>query len=201
MQPITGQSLTDILYSSGSGGMINPERNYVLVGKERHDVGRPGDVGYPVRGIVKEGYLYLMNFKPDRWPAGNPETGYLNTDGSPTKTWILNDRRKHGRSQYWDWNFGKHPEEELYKIADDPDCVVNLASQSGYTEIKEQLKIELARKLEDQNDPRILGNGDVFDNYLYSNESDRNFYERYMSGEDAKAGWVNESDFEKEKLD
>jgi len=201
MQPITGQSLTDILYSAGSGGMINPERNYVLVGKERHDVGRPGDVGYPVRGIVKEGFLYLMNFKPDRWPAGNPETGYLNTDGSPTKTWILNDRRSHGRSQYWDWNFGKHPEEELYQIEDDPDCVVNLASQSGYAEIKEQLKLELARKLEDQEDPRIMGNGDVFDNYLYSNESDRNFYERYMSGEDAKAGWVNESDFEKEKLD
>ena len=25
-----------------------------------------------------------------------------------------------------------------------------------------------------------------------------NFYERYMGGEDIKAGWVNESDFEKD---
>ncbi len=201
MQSITGNSLTDIFYSTRTANVINPERNFVLVGKERHDVGRPGDVGYPVRGIIKEGFLYLMNFKPDRWPAGNPETGYLNTDGSPTKTWILNDRRTHGQSQYWEWNFGKHPEEELYNIEEDPDCMINLASQSDYSEMKNQLKLELARKLEDQKDPRILGNGDDFDQYLYSNESDRNFYERFMSGEDARAGWVNDSDFEKEKLD
>jgi N-sulfoglucosamine sulfohydrolase len=200
MEPITGLSLTDIFYANESGTIINPERNFVLIGKERHDVGRPGDVGYPVRGIIKEGFLYLMNFKPDRWPAGNPETGYLNTDGSPTKTWILNDRRIYGKRQYWDWNFGKHPEEELYNLEQDPDCVMNLAFQSDYSEIKDQLKIELAGKLKDQKDPRIMGNGDVFDNYLYSSESDRNFYQRYMSGEDPEAGWVNESDFEKEKM-
>jgi N-sulfoglucosamine sulfohydrolase len=200
MQPITGKSFTDIFHTDQTG-MVSAERNFVLVGKERHDVGRPEDAGYPVRGIIRDGYLYLMNFKPERWPAGNPETGYLNTDGSPTKTWILNERRTYGQSQYWEWNFGKNPEEELYNIREDPDCIFNLASQSGYSEIRDQLKIELARKLEAQEDPRILGNGEAFDRYLYSNESDRNFYERYMSGEGAVAGWVNESDFEKEKLD
>jgi N-sulfoglucosamine sulfohydrolase len=200
MQPITGKSFTDIFHTDQTG-MVSAERNFVLVGKERHDVGRPEDAGYPVRGIIRDGYLYLMNFKPERWPAGNPETGYLNTDGSPTKTWILNERRTYGQSQYWEWNFGKNPEEELYNIREDPDCIFNLASQSGYSEIRDQLKIELARKLEAQEDPRILGNGEAFDRYLYSNESDRNFYERYMSGEGAAAGWVNESDFEKEKLD
>jgi N-sulfoglucosamine sulfohydrolase len=200
MQPITGKSFTDIFHTDQTR-MVSAERNFVLVGKERHDVGRPEDAGYPVRGIIRDGYLYLMNFKPERWPAGNPETGYLNTDGSPTKTWILNERRTYGQSQYWEWNFGKNPEEELYNIREDPDCIFNLASQSGYSEIRDQLKIELARKLEAQEDPRILGNGEAFDRYLYSNESDRNFYERYMSGEGAAAGWVNESDFEKEKLD
>jgi arylsulfatase A-like enzyme len=200
MQPVTGKSFTDIFHAK-QDGMINPARNFVLMGKERHDVGRPDDVGYPVRGIIRDGYLYLMNFKPDRWPAGNPETGYLNTDGSPTKTWILNERRHYGRSQYWEWNFGKNPEEELYNIREDPDCIINLASQSGYSEIRDQLKIDLARQLEAQEDPRIVGDGDVFDRYLYSNESDRNFYERYMSGEEIEAGWVNETDFEQEKLD
>ncbi len=85
MLPIEGQSLLDILRSRGSG-QIDPKRDHVLVGKERHDVGRPNDQGYPIRGIVTDSWLFLVNFEPDRWPAGNPETGYLNTDGSPTKT-------------------------------------------------------------------------------------------------------------------
>src|SRR5690606_19317839 len=51
MKGITGKSLTDILFSR-KDGLVNPERDAVLVGKERHDVGRPDDEGYPVRGIV-----------------------------------------------------------------------------------------------------------------------------------------------------
>ena len=105
MHSSPGRSLTDIFYSENDG-QVNPARNFVLLGKEKHDVGRPGDVGYPVRGIIKDGFLYLRNFKTDRWPAGNPETGYLNTDGSPTKTVILNDRRTRGNSEYWQLNLG-----------------------------------------------------------------------------------------------
>jgi arylsulfatase A-like enzyme len=197
MQAIEGKTLTDIFYSPGEG-LVNPERNYVLLGKEKHDVGRPGDVGYPVRGIIKDGYLYLRNFKTDRWPAGNPETGYLNIDGSPTKTIILNERRRLGNSDYWDLNFGKRIEEELYDIKEDPYCINNLALNASYSEIMDRMKLEMARRLEEQQDPRMAGNGDIFDSYLYSNEKDRNFYERFMSGEDVKAGWVNETDFERE---
>ncbi|HKL32687.1 MAG TPA: sulfatase, partial [Tangfeifania sp.] len=119
LQPVTGKSLTDIFYSEEEGNVV-PDRDFVLVGKERHDVGRPDDVGYPVRGIITDGYLYLRNFKPDRWPKGNPETGYLNTDGSPTKTYILDTRRKKGVLDFWQFNFGKRPSEELYNIDDDP---------------------------------------------------------------------------------
>jgi N-sulfoglucosamine sulfohydrolase len=61
----------------------------VLLGQERHDGGRPHDGGYPIRSLVTDGWLYLHNFEPARWPAGNPETGYLNTDGGATKTVIL----------------------------------------------------------------------------------------------------------------
>ena len=200
MQPIEGTSLTDILYTYKEG-QVNPRRNFVLVGKEKHDVGRPGDVGYPVRGIIKDGFLYLQNFKTDRWPAGNPETGYLNIDGSPTKTVILNERRRLGKSYFWDLNFGKRNEEELYDINSDPFCINNLAMNASYSEIKDRLKMEMASMLEQQGDPRIIGNGDIFDSYLYSNENDRNFYERFMSGEKMEAGWVNESDFEKEPLE
>ncbi len=198
MQKITGKSLTDIFYSEKEG-TVNPERNFVLVGKERHDVGRPNDEGYPVRGILTDGFLYLHNFKPDRWPLGNPETGYLNCDGSPTKTYILDTRRKKGITEYWQLNFGKRVEEELYNISKDPFCMNNLAGDENYSDIKTRLETEMKEKLTAQNDPRILGNGDIFDNYKYSGAV-QNYYNRYMSGEDIPAGWVNKSDYDSDLM-
>ena len=196
MQPIEGKSLTDIFYSDKSG-LVNAERDHVLVGKERHDVGRPHDWGYPIRGIVKDGYLYIHNFEPSRWPAGNPETGYLNCDGSPTKTEILNDRRTNGSSILWNQSFGKRPKEELYNIKNDPDCVHNLADQSEWQDKKKKLKEQLFNELKAQGDPRMFGRGNVFDEYIYSDEKTRNFYERYTNGEKIKAEWINKTDYEK----
>lgn len=195
MQPITGKSLTDIFYSA-SDGQVNPERDFVLVGKERHDIGRPDDTGYPVRGILKDGYLYLRNFKPERWPKGNPETGYLNCDGSPTKTYILDTRRKKGVMEYWQLNFGKRVAEELYDIKNDPFCMNNLAGDESLAERKTKMIEEMTLKLTEQGDPRILGNGDIFDNYTYSSPATRDYYNRYMGGEMVPAGWVNETDYD-----
>jgi arylsulfatase A-like enzyme len=201
MHPAVGRSLTDIFYSIGYG-QVNPERDHVLLGKERHDVGRPNDWGYPVRGIIKGDMLYLKNFKPDRWPAGHPVTGYLNTDGSPTKTYVLDHRTTQGMYHFWEWNFGKRPAEELYNIANDPECLHNLADDPSYQLVKQQLKYQLYDKLKQQNDPRVLGRGFLFDSYKYSGDRTRNFYHRYMNGEidEDQAGWVNESDFEDEPL-
>ncbi len=197
MQPVTGKSLTDIFYSEKSG-KVSSDRDFVLVGKERHDVGRPNDEGYPVRGIVKDGFLYLRNFKTDRWPAGNPETGYLNCDGSPTKTYILDTRRKKGIMEYWQLNFGKRVSEELYDINSDPFCMNNLASLPEYENRKESLYKEMKEKLTVQADPRILGNGDVFDHYVYSDKGRRDFYNRFMNGEPVTAAWINQTDFDQD---
>jgi len=201
MHPAAGQSLTDIMYADRSGN-INPERDYVLLGKERHDVGRPYDWGYPVRGIVKENMLYLKNFNPERWPAGNPETGYLNTDGSPTKSYILDNRTTSGQYHYWAWSFGKRPAEELYNVARDPACIHNLADDPAYREKKKELKEILYEKLKQQKDPRVLGQGYIFDGYQYMNQRNVNFYQRYRDGEldESDAGWVDPADFEEEPL-
>ena len=198
MQPITGRSLTDILRAADPKATL-PERDRVLIGKERHDIGRPNDAGYPIRGVVTEDFLYLQNFAPDRWPAGNPETGYLNTDGGATKTVILNQRRN-GNATFWEMNFGKRPGEELYQISRDPACVTNLANSTEHQGIKEQLRTRLLADLEQQGDSRVLGNGAVFDAYEYADSASQGFYERYMAGEELKAGWVNASDFEEEPL-
>jgi arylsulfatase A-like enzyme len=195
MQPIEGKSLTDI-FTSEKSGKINPHRNFVLIGKERHDVGRPNDAGYPIRGIVKDDYLYIKNFEPSRWPAGNPETGYLNCDGSPTKTEILKQNRNSVNKEYWTLSFGKRPDEELYNIKNDPECMNNLAEMHEFDNLKSKLKNQLFAELKRQGDPRIFGKGYIFDEYLYGDTSTKNFYERYMRGEKLNAGWVNNSDFE-----
>ena len=194
MQPVTGTSLTEIFNSKKEGSVVR-NRDFVLVGKERHDVGRPDDQGYPVRGILKGEYLYLRNFKPERWPKGNPETGYLNCDGSPTKTLVLDTRRKKGVMEYWQLNFGKRTAEELYNIIEDPFCMKNLANDTTLIKLKAGLKKELIEKLTQQGDPRILGNGDVFDNYPYQGAV-HNYYNRVMGGEKIPAGWVNKTDYD-----
>lgn len=200
MQAIQGQSLTDILFSEKSG-TVTDYRDHVLIGKERHDVGRPNDWGYPIRGIVKDGFLLINNYEPTRWPAGNPETGYLNCDGSPTKTALLQRRTNSDTFEYWDWSFGKRPSQELYKIDEDPECMKNLANNKDYSELKNSLLTQMEKELSTQGDPRIAGNGNVFDEYVYAQKGTRGFYERFMNGEQIKAGWVNKSDFEKNPLD
>ncbi len=197
MKSMEGRSLMSLFRNErGAKG-----RDFALIGKERHDVGRPDDVGYPMRGIVTHNFLYVRNYYPDRWPAGNPETGYMNYDGSPTKSYILNERRRKGESWFWDLNFGKRPYEELYDIIADPHCIVNLADDPGYQQIKQDLVEMMTEELTAQKDPRILGYGEIFMTYPYAYEQHRDFYNRFMAGEPLRAGWIKQSDIESEALD
>ena len=170
------------------------KRDYMIIGKERNDVGRENDQGYPVRAIIAGQYFYSINFKPERWPAGNPETGYLNTDGSPTKTEILNLKKQGKTVDYWNYAFGKRPNETLYDLKNDPYCINNIVK--NYVSLKDSLRKILVSDLTQSKDPRVLGNGEIFDNYIYAEKRTRNFYNRHMSGELLDSNWVNPSDFE-----
>ncbi|HXI00711.1 MAG TPA: sulfatase [Sphingobacteriaceae bacterium] len=196
MQPITGESLVKI-FKSDKNGTVENTRDHVLLGKERTDLGRPKDAGYPVRGIVKGNFIYSVNYEPGRWPAGNPETGYLDTDGSPTKTIILEEKRNGINARHWDMAFGLKGSEELYQLNEDPYSMSNLAENKSYQKIKNELKAQMEKELKEQQDPRMFGKGNLFDEYPYGNESSRGFYERYMKGEKINTGWVNKSDYEK----
>lgn len=55
-----GKSLSDILLSE-KDGQVNPLGNRAYMGRERHDMGRYQDKGYPVRSIRTEKYLYNRN--------------------------------------------------------------------------------------------------------------------------------------------
>ncbi len=193
MQAPAGRSLLGLLQSAHSG-QVDPERDYVLIGKEKHDVGRPGDVGYPIRGIVEGRMMFLRNYETDRWPAGNPETGYLAVDASPTKTTILNMRRE-GDDSYWRQAFGKRGGEELYDLERDPACVVNLAGSPEHAETKRRLEARMVAALEAQEDPRMFGQGQVFDEYPNATRWAGHF-EKFKAGDMPVASWIIESDID-----
>lgn len=203
MQSSPGKSLTDIFYSEKEG-QVNPERDIVLIGKERHDYSRPKNQGYPIRGIVSDDYLYLYNYDISLWPAGNPEIGYLDIDGSPTKTEILRQFRSGENDFYWKLSMGKREtNEEFFNVTEDAECMNNLANNPEFAELKNKMKARMEAMLKEQQDPRMFGNGDIFNSYGYSEERAWNYYGRFMAGEFTikNTGWVNSGDEEKEPLD
>jgi arylsulfatase A-like enzyme len=199
MPETAGRSLLGI-FRSTRGGVVEPDRDYVLIGKERNDIGRPLDAGYPTRGLIRDGWLYLRNVEPGRWPAGNPETGYLDCDAGATKTFILQARREHGTDPFWNLCFGRRPAEELYDLRRDPDCLNNLAAAPGAAARRAQLAEQLNTRLASEGDPRQAGQGAVFDAYEHANRGHRGFYEKFQRGERPPTGWVKDSDYEKAPL-
>jgi N-sulfoglucosamine sulfohydrolase len=146
---------------------------------------------------VTDQFLYLRNFEPDRWPVGNPETGYLDCDAGATKTAILEAHRANPADPFWTLCFGKRGEEELYDLRADPDCLRNLALSARAAAARAALTNTLFTELSQQGDPRMLGQGDVFDRYPHANPGHVGFYERFLNGEQLKTGWVNATDYEK----
>ena len=198
MQPMTGRSLRTI-FESDAAGQIEPARDHALVGKERTDVGRPDDVGYPIRGIVTATHLYLRNYEPSRWPAGNPESGYPDTDGSPSKSLILQRGRSNRNDPFWQLNFGMQPEQMLFDLQADPDCLQNLAALPQHSPLLQELRSRMEAELLQQQDPRMLGQGHLFDEYPPTNGA--GFHRRILEGKRPPAGWLSPDDFEPAPLD
>jgi arylsulfatase A-like enzyme len=175
---MTGRSLTNILRSRQSGWVEN--RDAMLVGKERHDIGRPNDLGYPVRALRTKDFLYVHNFHPDRWPAGNPETDFGNVDPSPTKEVI-----KALGGHFYDLSLGRRAVEELYDLRRDPRGVVNLAADLTYARTLGQLRERMLAMLAEEKDPRVLGNAAVFDTYKYVGGRNKG-YETWLAAQEAR---------------
>ncbi len=175
------------------------QRSFLLFGRERDDSGRPNNGSYPIRAILRDGIFYLWNCEPDRMPAGEGLTGYSDVDGSPTKSFILNQNRA-GDSSFYDLSFALRPEEEMFSLADDPYCVNNLANDPDYQKIRQKLRAEMIAKLKEQRDPRMFGEGEIYDNYPFMRESSWNIYERVVDGSLAEpwnqTGWIQPTDYE-----
>ncbi|WP_139957431.1 sulfatase family protein [Flavicella sediminum] len=167
---MTGKSFKNSICSNKSG-IVDKSRDHVLLGKERHDIGRSNEDGvnlsYPVRAIRTTEFLYVHNIKPERWPAGNPEFDFRNVDGSPTKTFLTSIKPESQEYRFYSLSFGKRLEEELYDMKKDPHCMVNLAYHPNYKKTCQTLRTQMEKELTEQGDPRTLGKGAIFDQYPY----------------------------------
>jgi len=174
---VTGKSFVTLLKSKKEGFIETTTRDYVLHGKERHVPGQEENMGgYPVRAIRNHEYLYIRNFKPERWPAGTPN--YMKAaipycwlgdcDNGPTKTYMVeNQDNDEYHNHLWELSFGKRPPEELYDCRNDPGQLVNLADNPEYEEIREKLASQLLEQLKLTGDPRVMGQGDQFEEHPY----------------------------------
>ena len=162
--------------TSDKSGRVDPARDHVLTGKERHAWVRKDGLGYPCRAIRTREFLYIRNFQPDRWPAGDPTAGgepfypnrgYGDIDDGPTKTCMMEHRNEPEVKPLFELACAKRPAEELYDLRKDPHQLHNVAADPAYAEAKKQLESSLMAELKATGDPRVLGDGDVFDSYPY----------------------------------
>src|SRR5262245_30432179 len=184
-----GRSLLPLLLSDKSG-QIDPERNWVVTGRERHvATAREGNLPYPMRAIRTPEFLYIRNFAPDRWPMGSPGNlpkadpqalenvtyaAYSDMDASPTKAWLIAHRDDSQWKWVYDLAFEKRPAEELYDLAKDPEQVKNVAADPSYAKQKQEYSARLMKLLTEAGDPRVAGGGRTFDLPPFTDAGDEN---------------------------
>ena len=162
---MTGRSFLDLL-TSDKTGRIDPKRDKVFTGRERHAWVRAGGLGYPCRAVRTDRFLYIRNLEPDRWPAGDPDR-YGDIDRSPSKAYMMANRNAKRVSHLFQLAFARRPAEELYDLQKDAAQMNNVAPMREYAQAKAKLRAELDAWMVRIKDPRATGQGDVFDTYPY----------------------------------
>ena len=186
--PIAGRSILNIL-SSSDEGLVDDTRDHIHSGRERHSSSRFNSLGYPQRCIRTHDYLFIHNFRPERWPAGTPQKlgkakyptgkevvaqplgpmhgGYHDIDACPTLSFLIGQREDPSIAKYFHLAVDKRPAEELYDIRTDPGCLNNLADDPKHGDAKRKLASQLFKYLEETGDARVKGadGGDIWETY------------------------------------
>jgi arylsulfatase A-like enzyme len=173
---MNAKSLVNIL-KSDKEGIVEPERDYIVTARERHAYVRKDGVGYPSRAIRTNEYLFIRNYEPDRWPAGDPPL-YGDVDAfnlafpCPTKLFMLKNCETEGVKDLFTLGFGKRPAEELYDLAKDPDQIHNVAGLPEYDKVMNRLSEKLTNHLKKYGDPRETDGEIIWDKAPYYAEKD-----------------------------
>ena len=149
-------------------------RDRAFIAMERHDGCRKGGKGYPCRAIRTQEFLFIRNYEPERWPAGDPDASvcaraipYGEVDTSPTKQLLMDNAEDPKYRRFHELAFARRPAEELYDLTKDPDQIKNVAADPKYEKVRMRLRSELNRYLEETKDPRALGLPAPWDYYPY----------------------------------
>ena len=168
---LEGESLVPLLgigYSSYSS-------QAVFSGRERHSCARFQNKGYPMRSVRQGNYLLIRNFHPELWPAGDPvsldENGqakdrlesFFDIDAAPSKTYLIENSEK--ESFYFNAAVAKRPEYELFNLANDPDCMFNVADDTRYSDVLARMMGLLNQKLSETGDSRLGENPEIWESY------------------------------------
>lgn len=157
MNFVTGKTQLSVL--TGDSDSV---RDYVMFGRERHSHSRYDNVGYPCRAIRTNDYLLIQNLRSERMPAGDKE-GFHDIDDSPTKKWMMDNRDS--SMELFQASFGWRPNEELFAVQKDMDCMNNLAESPEADDIVAGMKEKLQTLRFDQGDPRSTNMGSIFESY------------------------------------
>ncbi len=165
---MTGHSFLGLVTGKEKPG----QRNTVFVERERHANVREGDLGYPSRAIRTREFLYIRNYAPDRWPAGDPKRWvsvgpYGDIDDGPTKEYMMKHRDDSDVINLFKLGFEKRPPEELYEIKTDPNELTNVVEVPKFAEAKKKLSRALDKYMKDTADPRANGGDGGFDKMQY----------------------------------
>jgi uncharacterized sulfatase len=160
---MTGRSMLDLLLSNGEG-RVDSARDYVVTGVERHTLCRAGNLPYPSRALRTDPWLYIRNFEPERWPAGDPPPFkpmfykiYDDIDGGPTIDYMMAHKDDPEVAKRLALAVDRRPAQELYDLKRDPDQINNVAADPGYARIASNLDERLMKHLRDSGDPRARG--------------------------------------------
>ena len=178
---MTGRSLANILRSEKSG-IIEPERDAVFIGRERHvENAREGWLPYPQRTIRTQDFSLIINFQPDRWPLGEPyrlddatpptdeqvreqtRVTLPDDDAGPTKAWLVSKRNDPQWKPVFENAYGKRPRIELFDLVKDPYQMRNVANDPAYAATCAALEKRLLDELRRTGDPRMEGDGKFFE--------------------------------------
>ncbi len=101
--------------------------------------------------------------KPDRYPAGDR----LNeSEAFVVRDEILSQKDlNQGTRKMYEDAFGLRPEFELYDMNSDPFGTHNLAEDLAYQKVFQRLFRSLKRQLLENEDPRLMGEGDIWESY------------------------------------
>jgi uncharacterized sulfatase len=174
LEPSPDMNGQNLLPALSKGGSEDDLRGWVICGRETHvNTARTGNLPYPQRAIRNGDFLYIINFKPDRYPVAVPPLNSADTDKrrmdidfGPTRTWFVSREGDASIQEMWDLGFGLRPEEELFDLRKDPDNVHNLATISAYDETRQALRQQLMAELEKNHDPRVID--EAFDRPPYT---------------------------------